>query len=416
MKKPNVVFVLNYFYPDVASIAQLLTDLVVHLQNDFNITVITAQPGYAGEQVNESKRITYGKLENINIIRIKLPTVNKRNKFSRLRYISTYFFYAVWMLIRQKNVDLIYTTSQPPILGGLIGTLGKVFKRKAKHVYNIQDFNPEQAEATGFMKSKLTFRVAKWIDNVNCRYADHIVTIGYEMQETLLKRFANREVTKSSVIYNWANEEEIIPIPDDHYRVRGFREQYGLQDKFVVMYSGNIGLYYDLENLISIAKHFHDRKDMVFAFVGEGAVKAIIQDYARENQLDNVHFIPYQKFEDLKYSLNAADVHLVVNQKGIKGVSVPSKIYGVMAAGRPVLGVLESGSEAHRLITESGCGAVSEPQQYNDIINKLDSLYSMDRAELHACGIRGRSYLEQHLRKNTSLDKYLVLLKSFQFQ
>jgi hypothetical protein len=150
--------------------------------------------------------------------------------------------------------------------------------------------------------------------------------------------------------------------------------------------------------------------------VGEGAVKAIIQDYVRENQLDNVHFIPYQKFEDLKYSLNAADVHLVVNQKGIKGVSVPSKIYGVMAAGRPVLGVLESGSEAHRLITESGCGEVSEPQHYNDIINKLETLYSMERTELNACGLKGRSYLEQHLRKNTSLDKYLVLLKSFQFQ
>lgn len=415
MKKPHLVFVLNYFYPDLASISQLLTELVLHLKNDFRITVITAQPGYAGEVVDVKKKIEYDEMDGIRIIRVKLPTVNKRNKFSRLKYISTYFFYATFLLLRQKDIDLIYTTSQPPILGGLIGTIGKAFKSRVKHVYNIQDFNPEQAQATGFMKSKLTFRIAKWLDHLNCRYADHIVTIGREMQETLVKRFANRPVPPSSVIFNWANEQEIVPLPRTHPEVEAFRSQYGLADKFVVMYSGNIGLYYDLENLIKLTASFKEVRDLAFVFIGEGAVKQILVDYVHEECLDNVYFVPYQAVEKLKYSLNAADVHLVVNQKGIKGVSVPSKIYGVMAAGKPVLGILEKGSEAHRLIVESNCGAVAEPQQYDEIVRRIDDLYRMNREQLKSKGERGRAYLEKHLRKDIALDQYLSLLKSINY-
>ncbi|MCC3376000.1 glycosyltransferase family 4 protein [Cohnella sp. REN36] len=415
MKKPHIVFVLNYFYPDLASIAQLLTELVTHLKDDFRLTVITAQPGYAGEEVMETKRVAYDQMDQIRIIRIKLPKVNKRNKFSRLKYISTYFFYANFLLLRQKDVDLIYTTSQPPILGGLIGTIGKIFKR-CMHVYNIQDFNPEQAEATGFMKSRLVFRIAKWIDNLNCRFADHIVTIGQEMQETLKKRFSNRTVPESSVIFNWANEEDIVPLPKEYPQVEAFKKQYGLLDKFIVMYSGNIGLYYDLENLIKIAYEFRDVPDLAFVFIGEGAVKQTLVDYANEHHLQNVYFVPYQLVENLKYSLNAADIHLVVNQKGIKGVSVPSKIYGVMAAGKPVLGVLEKGSEAHRLIQESGCGNVVEPQQYAEIIACIKEMYAMNRDDLVTRGLKGRQYLDQHLRKDIALDQYLALLKTFRYR
>ncbi|GGG21650.1 glycosyltransferase family 4 protein [Paenibacillus abyssi] len=409
--KPNIVFVINYFYPDYASTGQLLTELCLHLQYDFNITVIAAKPGYAGEKSSDSERFEYDQLEKIKIVRIQLPKVDKQNKLSRLQYIATYFFYANLLVLKQKNVDLIYTISQPPILGGLIGTVGKVLK-KAKHIYNIQDFNPEQAEAVGYMKNKLIFRTARWIDTLNCKYADHIITVGQDMQETLLKRFANRKITENTVINNWTNEEDIIPLSKEHPRVSEFIERNGWKDKFIVMYSGNLGLYYDLENLIKITTDFKDDKDIAFVFIGEGAVKAQMQRYVKQHQISQVHFLPYQPKEDLKYSLNAADVHLVVNQKGIKGVSVPSKVYGVMAAGKAIMGVLEKGSEAHRLIEESQCGVVAEPQNYNEITNQLRNIYNLDRSELMECGMRGREYLEQHLRRELSLDKYRKLLLS----
>ncbi|MFC5652890.1 glycosyltransferase family 4 protein [Paenibacillus solisilvae] len=410
--KRNIVFVINYFYPDYASTGQLLTELCLHIQHDFNITVIAAQPGYAGETNDTGKRIVRDRLENIDIIRIRLPKVDKQNKLSRLRYIATYFFYANLMVMKQKNVDFIYTISQPPILGGLIGTIGKVLKR-AKHIYNIQDFNPEQAEAVGYTKNKLVFKAARWIDTLNCKWADHIITVGQDMQQTLRKRFSNQKITNNTVINNWTNEQEIVPLRKQHPKVAEFIEQNGLKDKFIVMYSGNLGLYYDLENLIKITNEFREVKDLVFVFIGEGAVKKQMQDYVQQQQLSSkVQFLPYQPLENLKYSLNAADVHLVVNQKGIKGVSVPSKIYGVMAAGKPVLGVLESGSEAYRLIDESQCGVVAEPQDYEEAVKQLHYLYNLTSTQLAAVGKQGRTYLEAHLRRDLSLEKYRELLLS----
>ncbi len=167
------------------------------------------------------------------------------------------------------------------------------------------------------------------------------------------------------------------------------------------MYSGNIGLYYDLENIIKVIGEFKNYEDIVFAFVGDGTVKNQIQEYSIKNQLSNVTFIPYQKKEDLIYSLNAADVHLVTNQKGIKGVSVPSKVYGVMATGKAILGVLEKGSEAELLISNSQCGLTVEPQDYDEIKRAIESLLQQ-KQEMAQIGIRGRAYLDQYLKKEIS--------------
>lgn len=408
--KKKIVFVINYFYPDYASTGQLMTSLCLHLQNDFEITVIAAQPGYAGQKSSQDKLFATDRLENIRIVRIKLPRLDKSNKWNRIRYVLSYFVLAVWAMIREKNTDIVYTISSPPVLGGLIGTFGKLLKR-AKHVYNIQDFNPEQAEAVSYMKRKWVYGIARTLDNMNCKMADHIVTVGRDMQETLFTRFSHRKVPDNSVINNWTEEKEIVPLSKDDPEVRKFLAENGLSDRFVIMYSGNLGLYYDLENLIKVTKYFEHRKDLVFVFIGEGAVKGVMERFVRENGLTNVHFLPYQSKDYIKYSLNAADVHLVVNQKGIKGVSVPSKIYGVMASGKPILGVLENGSEAHRLIVESGSGLVVEPLDYDGIIRAIETFVSQKPAELIRMGRNGREYLEMHLRKEQSLEKYRHLLK-----
>ncbi|MDO7907207.1 glycosyltransferase family 4 protein [Paenibacillus sp. JX-17] len=408
--KPNIVFVINYFYPDYASTGQILTELCLHLQHDFNITVIAARPGGYNEQgVRTGKRVEESRLENIRILHIALPNVNKNSMSSRLRYIAAYFFQAVLLLLRQRKVDFVYTISQPPILGGTIGTIGKWLKR-AKHIYNIQDFNPEQAEAVGF-SSPLMIKLARAVDIFNCRMATHIITVGYDMKETLEKRFNYHKVPDNTVIHNWTNEEEIVPLPKTHPRVADFIAAHGLEGKFIVMYSGNLGLYYDLENLVRYTDQFRDFKDMVFVFIGDGAVKKKMQQVVEKLGVDQVRFLPYQPKEDLVYSLNAADVHLVVNQKGIKGVSVPSKIYGVMAAGKPVLGVLEEGSEAYRLIELSGNGMLVEPQQYDQFVKSMKNMYLLDREQLRRMGGRGRTYLEKHLRRETSMEKYRVLLR-----
>ncbi|UZJ79347.1 glycosyltransferase family 4 protein [Fictibacillus sp. KU28468] len=405
MKKKKISFVINYFYPDLASTGQLMTELCQSLQHDFNITVIAAQPGYAGEKVETNKKFEIEKMENMKIIRIQLPEVDKRSKWSRVRYIFSYFVLAQIALLKERNVNLIYTISQPPVLGGLIGTIGKWFKR-SKHVYNIQDFNPEQAAAISYTNKQSIFKLAKKVDKLNCRYADKVIVVGNDMSETLKNRFLNKDVPSHEVINNWTNEDEIVPLDKSNSTIQQFLKENNLEDKFIIMYSGNVGLYYDLENIIKVTKSFKDNNDLAFVFIGDGAVKSTMQSFIEKEAVNNVHFLPYQPKDFIKYSLNAADVHLVVNQKGIKGVSVPSKIYGVMAAGKPILGVLEQGSEAQMLIEKSDSGLVVEPQDYDGIIQAIKYLYKLNKETLTEIGHNGREYLDQHLKREISINKY----------
>nr|WP_285890904.1 glycosyltransferase family 4 protein [Mesobacillus maritimus] len=387
-----------------------MTELCRDLQNDFNITVIAAQPGYAGEKVLVNKLYEVDSLENIRIIRVKLPDVDKTSMVSRMKYIFTYFILANFALLKEKNVDAIYTISQPPILGGLIGSIGKFVKR-TKHIYNVQDFNPEQAEAVSFTNKQSLFKIAKAIDKINCRYADTVIVVGNDMSETLKKRFKNKKVPKHVVINNWTNQNEIVPLSKDNLEIQTFLNTYNLLGKFMIMYSGNLGLYYDLENIIKVTEYFKNHNDLAFVFIGDGAVKEKMKEFVNEKNIKNVHFLPYQPREFIKYSLNAADLHLVVNQKGIKGVSVPSKIYGVMASGKPILGVLEQGSEAQMIIQRSDCGKVVNPQDYKGITEAIECFYKMKKENLQQLGLNGRKYLEKNFKKEISIGKYKEILK-----
>ena len=179
------------------------------------------------------------------------------------------------------------------------------------------------------------------------------------------------------------------------------------------MYSGNIGLYYDLEKLIEVIERFKpgtktaDDREVAFAFVGAGSVLDKLVLYVKEHHMDNVTFIPYQEKADLIYSLNAGDVHWCVNAKGIKGVSCPSKYYGLAAAARPVIGVLEAGSEIRCLIEDTRGGLCCEPGAYDKVEENIR--WFIDNAgssELKAMGARSRENLEKNLTRNVSVKKY----------
>ncbi|MDU1538946.1 MAG: glycosyltransferase family 4 protein [Paeniclostridium sordellii] len=413
MKKKKILMILNYFYPDVASTGQLMTELCEELQDEFDITVIAGFPNYTGNipEQYKGKRIVREKYQNVNILRVRVPEFDKTNKASRIKYILSYFFNSILAIMKSGKQDIVYTISQPPILGGVLGVIGKTFKR-AKFIYNIQDFNPEQIEAVGYSKSKFIIEAARSVDKLSCRLSNKVLVVGRDMQETLKKRFNNKKVPDSVVINNWTNEKEIYPLEKNHPKVRAFMEKYDLKDKFVFMYSGNIGLYYDLENIIKVIGEFKDNKNVVFAFVGEGAVKQQLVDYCNENNVQNVKFIPYQDKKDLIYSLNAADAHIVTNAKGIKGVSVPSKVYGVMATGKSIWAVLEEGSEARTLIEECNCGVTCAPEEYYEMKNMIEKLISMDSNELNSMGMNGRKHIEQGYTKQASTSKYKELLNN----
>lgn len=420
-EKKNLLIYAHYYIPDIASTGQILRELAEGLLGLFNVTVICVVPSYLGTVEEKYKTQKYYR-ENINgvdVIRIRVPEFSKISKISRVKNIISYFFGAMLATFKVGKMDYVFSISQPPILGGLLGVWGKKCKH-AKFIYNIQDFNPEQVLAVSYSKNKFITDAMMWFDKFSCKKSDLIITVGRDLVETVEKRFKGEKIPKTVMINNWTDEKEIYPLPQDHERVVAFKKKYGLDGKYVIMYSGNIGLYYDLENLMKVIEKFPgknadgtggtktvDGREVVFAFVGAGSVLEKLVTYKEEHHMDNVVFIPYQDKADLIYSLNAGDVHWCVNAKGIKGVSCPSKYYGLASASKPVLGVLESGSEIRSLIEDTQGGLCAEPGDYKKVTEYIQ--WFIEHAgtdEVKQMGIRGRKNLEEMLTRDISVKKY----------
>lgn len=404
--RKNLLIYAHYYYPDVASTGQILTELAEGLNDTFHTTVICTVPSYTGKisQYYRKHKYYYENINGVDVLRIRVPEFRKSFALSRIFNILSYFFSAVFATFRVEHQDYIFTISQPPILGGMLGVIGKHIK-KAKLIYNIQDFNPEQVMAVDFTHNKLVLSIMMLLDKYSCQQANKVIIVGRDMIETLQKRF--QKMVPYAYINNWINEKEIYPLPEDNVRVLKFKRKYGLENKFVIMYSGNIGLYYDLLNILKTIEKFKETEDVIFAFIGEGSVLEELRTYKEAHHLSNVVFIPYQPKSELIYSLNAGDVHFVVNAKGIKGVSVPSKLYGVMAVGKPVLGIMEEGAEARLIVEEAKCGMSVNPGDYSAIEDLIREYIGLRNSrELKNMGEMGRKFLTEHLTKEVSIDKY----------
>lgn len=424
MQKKKMLIYAHYYAPDVASTGQILKELAEALTDTFDITVICVVPSYTGTIEDKYKTQKYYKesLNGVKVLRVRVPEFSKVKKISRIKNILGYFFGAASATFKVGPQDYVFSISQPPILGGLLGVWGKWVKR-AKYIYNIQDFNPEQTTAVGYSSNRAILKLMMGLDKFSCKRSNLIITVGHDLVETMHNRFNGRNVPKTVMINNWIDEKKIYPLPPGNDKVSEFKKRYGLDGKFVIMYSGNIGLYYDLENLIKSLKPFRkglnsagdieegpktsDGREVVFAFVGAGSVQDKLVLYTRRHHFENIVFIPYQDKDELIYSLNGGDVHWCVNARGIKGVSVPSKVYGIMAAGKPVLGVLEKDTEARLLIEKAGCGICCEPGDYVAAADTIRwYIENADADFVRTMGENGRKYLEKHLTKDVSVEKY----------
>lgn len=411
--KRKLLIYAHYYAPDVASTGQILKELAEGMLDTFDITVICVVPSYDGSVQDKYKTQKYyhENRNGVGVLRIRVPDFTRTDKMSRVKNILGYFFGAVIATFQTGPQDYVFAISQPPILGGLLGVWGKWIK-KARYIYNIQDFNPEQTMAVGYSRSKPVLNAMMWFDKFSCRRSDLIVTVGRDLVQTLRRRFEGKKVPEHVMINNWIDEKEIYPLDQHHPSVLSFRKQYGLDGKFVFMYSGNLGLYYDLENLITVVEKFQgdmtaDGQEVIFAFVGGGAVLGKLEAYAASHQLKHVVFIPYQDKKDVIYSLNAADVHWCVNARGIKGVSCPSKYYGIAACGKPVLAVLEKGSEIRMIIEETGSGLVSEPGDYDRTAENIKwFIENAGSRRMEQMGKNGYGYLRDHFTREASVNKY----------
>ena len=414
VNKKRLLIYAHYYIPDTASTGQILRELAEGMLEQFDITVICVVPSYLGtvEEKYKTKMFYRENIKGVDVLRIRVPEFSKTNTMSRIKNILTYFFGAIIATFNVGKQDYVFSISQPPILGGLLGVWGKWMKH-AKFIYNIQDFNPEQVMAVNYSKNKFVIGTMMFLDKFSCRQSNLIITVGRDLVETVHNRFKRKKVPKTVMINNWIDEKEIYPVEADHPKVVAFKEKYGLQDKFVIMYSGNIGLYYDLENLMKVIEQVKpgtktaDGREVAFAFVGAGSVLDKLVAYKEKKHMDNVVFIPYQDKADLIYSLNAGCVHWCVNAKGIKGVSCPSKYYGIAAASKSVLAVLEKGSEIRCIIEETNGGLCSEPGDYESVAENLKwFIKNAGTGQVVAMGKRSRENLVQNLTRDVSVKKY----------
>ncbi|MDD3180138.1 MAG: glycosyltransferase family 4 protein [Opitutaceae bacterium] len=340
----RLIFVNRVYAPSEAATAQLLTDLAPALaEHRWEVHVITS--GAAGLPACESST-------GVTIHRTAPPRFSIRPLRRILQY-AAFLRGARRQLARLAAPDaLIVLMTDPPMLAVAATFVG--LRRGARVVQWIQDIYPEIVPATIGAWSAVPLAPLRWVRNRAWRAADRCVTLSDGMRAVVDAQLGFPRSCR--VIPNWAPRElETAPPPA---AVAAQRATWGLTDKFVVAYSGNLGRVHEFDTVLAAAARLQSCRDIVFLFAGGGARFPAVRDDARQRQLANTVFVETQPRSNLAVSLAAADVHLVTLRPGFERLVFPSKVAGVLAAARPLLFVGPEGSEIAPLVTQHDCGAV----------------------------------------------------------
>ncbi len=336
----------------------------------------------------------------ISIIRTWGTRLPKRRLPLRFLNLGTYYMLAGLAALRVKRPDIIIAETDPPLLGAL----GAMLKRRwnCRLVYNVRDLYPDIAIANGALKSRMLLGLLERANRLSYRDADCVIVLGEDMRQRLLAKGVSPE--KIALVPDWVDCRTIRPI-----RSSPFRSQFG--ESCVVMYSGNLGLSQQLETVLEAAARLRDDARIQFVLIGEGARKSWLVERARQLGLSNVQFLPYRPKEELAASLSAGDLHLVPLFPGAAGCIVPSKIYGILAAGRPFVAIMEESAEIARLARENSIGFVVQPGDAEDLARVIQASAGK-RAELVAMGARARRLAERKFDRQVATRRFADVLNS----
>ncbi len=375
----HVCFFNRSYWPDVSATGQLLTELAEDLVrvHGWDVTVV------AGYPIRSDASLPPSEWRNgVHIVRAVGSTLDPQRFVGRATNYISYFASAVVKGLGIRKPDVVVALTDPPIIG--LAALAAAAKARAPFVFLCEDIFPEVAALLEDFHSDTVDATLTQINRFLVRKATRIVALGETMKRRLVEG-KGADPSKVTVIHNWADCRSVAPGPRDN----PFARQHRLADRFVVLHAGNIGLSQDLEIVLHAAEQLRDRRDVVFVFVGDGAKKKDLQDIAARRDLRNVMFLPFQPREIMDQSYATADVSLVSLKRGLAGVIVPSKLYNVLASGRPCIAAVEQDCEVADIVNRHECGFVIAPGDASALRARIFEL-AADRGRGVAMGMRAR--------------------------
>jgi len=382
----HIAFFNRSFYPDTTATSQLLTDLCEDLirEHGCRVSVVAGVPLLPSAAAGPARGVLSRESHHgIEILRARGTRFSKQRFIGRASNYVTYFLSACYAGFRLDRPDVVVALTDPPIIGLAAWLSGKRFG--APLVMAFKDLFPEVTVLIDDFHSDAVNAMLQGVNKFLVRRAACNVALGETMRRRLIEN-KGAPADRTTIIADWADTTAIAPGP----KRNPFSEAHGLEDKFVVMHSGNLGLSQSLETLVDAAGLLRDVPRLQVVFVGEGVKKAELQERARALQLSNVTFLPFTPKERLGESFATADVFVISLQRGLAGYIVPSKLYGILAAGRPYVAAVEEQCEVAALTRRHECGLLAEPGNARELADQILAFYG-DRVMASRYGANART-------------------------
>ena len=382
----RIAVLCPHFAPDTAPTGDVITRIVTELAAlGHELHVVTALPWYREHSIEEGWRgkmlrrelTEWGSITRVN----PFPGGDKRNLVRRALGFAGFSALAGVASLRGGRVDAVIAMS-PPLTMGLTGW-GTHLVRRGPLVFNIQDVFPDAAVETGAITNRHIIAAARWLERVSYHRAAAITVLSDDLRDNVTAKVKPSHRDRVHVIPNFVDTEFIQPAD----RMTALRRELGIGDEPVVLYAGNVGFSQSLEMVVDAARDF---PQATFLINGDGAARTTLE--ARAAGTTNVRFSGYQPRDRVPEVLATGDIHLVPLKAGLGRVSVPSKTYSILAAGRPVLAAIDAGTEVPRMLSASNAGVAVAPDDPNAFKEALAALLA-DRAAASAMGAAGRAWV-----------------------
>ena len=402
----NILFLAQCYAPENVSASVLITELAVDLVKRGNqVSMVTSVPNYPYGRVfpgYKNKFYQSERLDGVNVIRTWSYISPERTFWPRLLHYGSYSATAFYGGLFYGKPDVIVSYSPPLPLGISAWLLSRIWG--VPWVLQLEDLYPDAAVAAGVLRNRKVIAFFSAMERFLYSHATHISIISESFRRNLINKGVPE--VKMALIPVWADPDEVQPMST----YNSFRNALGLNDKFVLLYAGNMGLTSSLEDIVEAADKLRGYPKICFVLVGEGVKKQPLEKLAESKGLSNILFLPYQAREIFPEVLAAADISFVTLNQDSSVSSLPSKVFNLMASARPILSVSPPESELASLIIKSGCGVnvpVGQPGLLADQICVL--LEQPERLE--DMGRRGRTLLENRFSRKQCVDQYEIMLK-----